>query len=66
MAEEYIISDYLGRPIGRIIKDGDRSEVSDWTGKPLGSADENGTRDYLGKPLYQGNHPELLIPKEEN
>jgi len=64
--EEKIVTDFFGTPIGRMVKSGERWEVSDFTGRPLGSADENGTRDYFGVPIAQGSHPELLFDPEYN
>lgn len=63
MAEEKIVTDFLGRPIGRLIKDGDKTTVTDFLGKPLGSADSTGTRDFLGKPISRDNVPDILFGK---
>jgi len=58
------VTDWLGRPLGIIKKEGDKSVVTDWQGKPLGSADSNGTKDFLGRPLSPKNVPGILIKKQ--
>lgn len=63
MAEEKLVTDFLGRPIGRLIKDGDKTTVTDFLGKPLGTADASGTRDFLGKPVSRDNVPDILFGK---
>lgn len=63
MSEEKIVTDFLGRPIGRLIKDGNKTTVTDFLGKPLGSADESGTRDFLGRTVSRDNIPDILFGK---
>lgn len=59
-----LITDFLGKPIGRIKKEEDDSaKVTDWLGNPLGSADSKGTRDFIGRPISQNNEPALLLNK---
>lgn len=65
MTEE-IITDYFGKPIGKLIKDGDKTTVTDYCGKPLGTADKNGTRDFTGKPVSPNNVPEILLDREDD
>ena len=62
MADE-IITDWLGNPIARLIKTGDKTVVTDWLGTPLGTADSNGTRDFLGNTISPQNAPGLLIKR---
>jgi len=58
------VVDWLGRPLGIVKKEGDRTTVTSWTGDPLGSADNKGTRTWLGQPVSPNNVPDLLLPKK--
>lgn len=58
------VKDFFGRVIAVVKEDGDKSRVSDWTGRSLGSADDKGTKDYLGKVVSPDNVPDILIRKE--
>lgn len=60
MANE-IVTDWLGNPVARLSKNGDKTVVTDWKGNPLGTADDKGTRDFLGVPLSPQNNPGILI-----
>jgi septal ring factor EnvC (AmiA/AmiB activator) len=40
--------------------------VSTFQGEPLGTADGDGTRDFLGRPISKQNVPGLLFSKEHN
>jgi hypothetical protein len=62
MADE-TVTDFLGRPIGILKKDGDKTTVTDWVGKPLGTADKGGTRNFIGKPVSPNNVPEILLKR---
>ena len=59
-----IITDWVGNPIGRESKDGDKTVVTTWTGEQLGTADDKGTRDFIGKPLSPQNAPDILLKKK--
>lgn len=60
---EKVITDFTGKPIGRLITDGNKTIVTDWCGRTLGTADANGTRDFTGKVISAQNAPELLLPR---
>lgn len=64
MKEEELIVDYFGNPIGKKVKDGDRTIVTDYVGNPLGYAGESGTTDYVGNPISSEDIPDFLL--EEN
>lgn len=61
--ENKVVTDWQGRPLGVVKKEGDKSTVTDWEGNPLGTADEKGTRDFIGKPISPQNVPDILIDK---
>ena len=56
-----IVTDWFGKPLAVVKKEGDKTTVTDWIGKPKGSADKNGTRDWVGKPISPNNIPDILI-----
>ena len=64
MAEEKIVSDFYGNPIGKTSKVGNKTTVSSFTGEPLGSADEHGTRDFFGNPISPQNIPDILLKRK--
>lgn len=61
---EKIVTDYMGRPIGRLITVGGTTTVIDYMGRPLGTADASGTRDFMGRPLSPQNIPGILFGKK--
>ncbi len=61
-----VVTDWTGKPIGIIKKNGNKSTVTDWTGRVLGSADDKGTRDFTGKLISPQNVPDILLRKEDD
>ena len=55
------ITDWTGKRIGVKIKRGGKTIVTDWTGRFKGTADEKGTRDWVGKRLSKQNVADLLL-----
>lgn len=65
-AQEEVIRDFHGQPIGKLKTRGDRTEAFDFFGAPLGTADRTGTRDFLGRPISPNNVPGLLFSPAHN
>lgn len=65
MAEGYgkekNITDSVGCPIGKKIKLGEDTIITDNVGKRLGVANKNGTFDATGKIISRSYAPELLL-----
>lgn len=63
--EEKIVT-FTGKVIGvkKTDKNG-KTTVTDWNGKNKGSADKGGTRDFLGRRIVEGNHPDILANEDD-